>query len=73
MTDLRVNGARPRGVPTHSLEYDFYFATVFVVALFVGVQTWTWRLIPQRRLPKNGPIKRALKDAHVIAPIIFRS
>jgi len=43
------------------------------VALFVGVQTWTWRLITQRRLPKNGPIKRALKDAHVIAPIIFRS
>ncbi|MCC5968071.1 MAG: hypothetical protein JJU24_18295 [Natronohydrobacter sp.] len=74
MADYTVNAPqRPRGNRAQSWEYRLYFSVIFLLALVTGLITWSWRLVTTGRLPALGPVGRALKDAHVIAPIIFRS
>ena len=74
MADYTVNAPdRPRNERAQTWEYRLYFSVVFVLALMTGVLTWSWRVVTTGRLPALGPVGRALKDAHVIAPIIFRS
>ncbi|MFN7002280.1 MAG: cytochrome PufQ [Roseinatronobacter sp.] len=74
MADYTVNAPhRPRESRATKWEYRLYFSVIFFLALATGLLTWSWRLITTGRLPALGPVGRALKDAHVIAPIIFRS
>ncbi len=73
MADYTVNTPRPRADRAQSWEYRLYFSVIFALALMTGVLTWSWRLATTGRMPRLGPVGRALKDAHVIAPIIFRS
>ncbi len=73
MADYTVNAPRPRNERAQTWEYRLYFSVIFVLALATGLITWSWRLASTGRFPATGPIGRALKDAHVIAPIIFRS
>ncbi len=73
MADTTANAPRPRHARTHSWEYGFYFSVIFVLALITGVLTWSWRVATTGRLPAMSPVARALADASVIAPIIFRS
>jgi hypothetical protein len=54
-------------------EYTLYFGAVFALALVVGLLTWSWRIVTTGRLPRLGPLGRALADARAIAPIIYRS
>lgn len=73
MADYTVNAPRPRAERAQRWEYRLYFAVIFALALATGLLTWSWRLASTGRSPTLGPIGRALKDANVIAPIIFRS
>ena len=73
MADYTVNAPRPRHERARTWEYRLYFSVIFVLALGTGLLTWSWRVLSTGRLPMTGPVGRALKDAHVIAPIIFRS
>ncbi|MCC5963512.1 MAG: protein pufQ [Rhodobacteraceae bacterium] len=73
MADYTVNAPRPRHERPRNWEYGLYFSVIFVLALATGLVTWTWRLVSTGKLPALGPVGRALADANVIAPIIFRS
>jgi hypothetical protein len=73
MADYTVNAPRPRAERARAWEYKLYFSVIFLLALATGVLTWSWRVVTTGRLPRLGPVGRALKDASVIAPIIFRS
>ena len=73
MADYTVNAPRPRAERARAWEYNLYFSVIFVLALATGLLTWSWRVLSTGRLPKLGPVGRALNDANVIAPIIFRS
>lgn len=73
MADYTVNTPRPRSERAQTWEYRFYFSVIFALALVTGTLTWAWRVVTTGKLPRLGPIGRALKDAHVIAPIVFRS
>ena len=74
MADYTVNTPKlHHHARTGAWEYNLYYAALFAPALVAGVLTWSWRLATTGRLPKLGPIGRAMADARVIAPIIFRS
>ncbi len=73
MADQTVNAPRARSDRARAWEFWLYFWVIFALALVTGLLTWSWRLASTGRLPAVGPVGRALKDARVIAPIIFRS
>jgi hypothetical protein len=76
MADFTVNTPRSRSAHSasnRSWEYQLYFWTIFALALLTGVLTWSYRLASTGKLPRLGPVGRALADAHALAPIIFRS
>lgn len=73
MADYTVNAPRPRHERAQTWEYRLYFSVIFLLALVTGLITWSWRLASTGKLPTLGPVGRALADASVIAPIIFRS
>lgn len=72
MADLHVNAPREKPQKGETLEYNVYFWAVFAIALIPGFLTWSWRLVTEWQSPRSGPFKRAMKDANVIAPLIFR-
>jgi|LFIK01.1.fsa_nt_gi hypothetical protein len=73
MADYTVNAPRPRQERARNWEYRLYFSVIFILALATGLVTWSWRLLSTGKLPALGPVGRALADANVVAPIIFRS
>jgi hypothetical protein len=74
MADYTVNTPRTHhAVSANGLEYKFYFAMIFALALLVGVLTWTWRMVTTGSVPALGPIGRAMSDARAITPMLFRS
>ncbi|MCC1481472.1 cytochrome PufQ [Roseibaca sp. Y0-43] len=74
MADYTVNTPKAHHQPRNGgWEYSFYFTVVFALALVVGLLTWSWRIVTTGRLPRLGPLGRALADARAIAPIIYRS
>lgn len=73
MADYTVNTPRPRNERGRAWEYQLYFWTIFALALITGVLTWSYRLVTTGKLPRLGPVGRALADANALAPIIFRS
>ena len=75
MADYTVNAPRhhPRAARADGLEFKFYFALIFALALLVGLLTWSWRIATTGRLPRLGPVGRAMSDARAITPMLFRS
>ena len=73
MADYTVSAPRPRAERAREWEYKLYFSVIFILALATGLITWSWRVATTGKLPDLGPVGRALNDASVIAPIIFRS
>ena len=63
MTDYHVDipkGARHSAGP---LEYVLYFAPIFVIALPFSLLIWASHPLRKGRLPNEGPLARALRDA----------
>lgn len=72
MTDYSVDipkGARHSAGP---VEYAIYFVPVFVIALPFSLAVWLSYPLRKGRLPAEGPIARALKDARGITAQIIR-
>jgi hypothetical protein len=57
---------------TPKAEYATYFALILFLALPVQCLVWLGSAIRHMRLPAQGPLARALRDAEEITPSIFR-
>ncbi len=57
---------------TPKTEYAIYFALILILALPVQSLVWVVSAIRHMRLPAQGPLARALRDAEEITPSIFR-
>ena len=56
----------------NSVEYVIYFSLILSLAVLPHVVGWLFQTIRHARLPRLGPVARALKDAQAITPMIFR-
>lgn len=73
MTDYHVDipkGARHSAGP---VEYAIYFVPVFLIALPFSLAVWASYPLRKGRLPPEGPMARALKDARGITAQIIRA
>ncbi len=73
MTDYHVDipkGARHSAGP---VEYAIYFVPVFLIALPFSLAVWASYPLRKGRLPDEGPMARALKDARGITAQIIRA
>jgi hypothetical protein len=57
---------------TPKAEYATYFALILILALPVQCLVWLASTLRHMRLPAQGPLARALRDAEEITPSIFR-
>jgi hypothetical protein len=57
---------------TPKAEYATYFALILILALPVQCLVWLISTLRNMRLPAQGPLARALRDAEEITPSIFR-
>jgi hypothetical protein len=57
---------------TPKAEYATYFGLILILALPVQCLVWVASAIRHMRLPAQGPLARALRDAEEITPSIFR-
>lgn len=57
---------------TPKAEYATYFALILILALPVQCLVWLGSALRHLRLPAEGPLARALRDAEEITPSIFR-
>lgn len=73
MTDYSVDiskGVRHRAGP---VEYAIYFVPVLLIALPFSLAVWASFPLRKGRLPAEGPMARALKDARGITAQIIRA
>jgi hypothetical protein len=72
MTDYSVD--IPRGAMRRAgrAEYALYFVPVFVIALPFSLAIWASYPLRKGRLPAEGPLARALRDARGITAQIIR-
>ena len=57
---------------TPKAEYATYFGLILMLALPVQCLVWLGSAIRHMRIPAQGPLARALRDAEEITPSIFR-
>jgi hypothetical protein len=62
--------ATPKRTP--KAEYATYFALILILALPVQCLVWLASALRHMRLPAQGPLALALRDAEEITPSIFR-
>jgi len=60
-------GARRR----RSMEFNVYFAMIFLLAIPFKMWRWIVHVIRRRSLNVRGPLARAWAEADRITPIIF--
>ena len=76
MSDQSIHHPTDLGAAHHrrtpKAEYLTYFSLILVFALPVQTVVWTVEAIRRRALPEAGPLARAIRDARVITPAIFR-
>jgi hypothetical protein len=75
MTDHTANsGHASHRYPARTPRAEFvtYFALIFVAALPIVSVMWLWTLVTSQRLPVEGPIARAWREAGLVTPMLFR-
>jgi PufQ cytochrome subunit len=73
MTDYSVNIPRGAQIRRGQSEYRLYFALIFLLALPFAVGGWI--LSPLLKSPRRSgsPFARAMAEARLITPMIFRA
>lgn len=70
MSDYSANISHVRMV--NKAEFAVYFALIFSLAVLPHVVGWAYQVLRHMRLPRLGPVARALRDAQAVTPMIFR-
>jgi hypothetical protein len=70
MSDYSANISHVRMV--NKAEFAVYFALIFSLAVLPHVVGWAYQVLRHIRLPRLGPVARALRDAQAVTPMIFR-
>jgi hypothetical protein len=70
MSDYSAN--IPHVKMVNKAEFTVYFALIFSLAVLPHVVGWAYQVLRHMRLPRLGPVARALKDAQAVTPMIFR-
>jgi PufQ cytochrome subunit len=73
MTDYSINPPRGGIKKVGRGEYALYFVPIFVVALPFSLAVWATYPLRKGRLPPEGPINRAIRDARGITAQIIRA
>ncbi|WP_375227328.1 cytochrome PufQ [Roseobacter sp. S98] len=55
----------------HGLEFNVYFAIIFLATLPLATLTWALAAIRSRSFTEKGPMARAWTQAQIITPMIF--
>jgi hypothetical protein len=69
MSDLSIDGRRHHRAPR--LEFNVYFAAIFVAAIPFATLAWLRDAIDPGREAGKGPLCRARSVARTITPMIF--
>ena len=72
MSFSAANGGIHQSRRRDGVEYGLYFALIVVLAVGPHVLGWTYQTLRHGRLPRLGPVGRAIKDATAVTPMIFR-
>jgi hypothetical protein len=72
MTDYTIELPKGRASRAGAGEYALYFVPVFVIALPFSLAVWASYPLRTGRLPPEGPLARALRDARGITAQIIR-
>lgn len=72
MSDYSANGDLHHVKRVNKAEYFVYFALIFSLAVLPHVLGWLFQLARHAKLPRLGPVARAMKDAQAVTPMIFR-
>ncbi len=73
MTDYHVDIPKGALRRTGALGYAVYFVPVFAIALPFSLAVWASYPLRKGRLPAEGPLARAVKDARGITAQIIRA
>lgn len=72
MSDYTANGDLHQVKRLNKTEFFIYFALIFSLALLPHMVGWLLQTARHAKLPRLGPVARALKDAQAVTPMIFR-
>ncbi len=72
MSFSAANGGMHHSRRKDGVEYSLYFALIVVLAVVPHVIGWLFQTVRYGRLPRLGPVGRAIKDATAVTPMIFR-
>ncbi|GLS88809.1 hypothetical protein GCM10010873_37830 [Cypionkella aquatica] len=72
MSDYTANGDLHQVKRLNKTEFFIYFALIFSLAVLPHVVGWLLQTLRHAKLPRLGPVARALKDAQAVTPMIFR-
>jgi hypothetical protein len=72
MTDFTTNGDLHHVKRTNRVEFFIYFYMILTLAILPHVVGWLFQTLRHGKLPRLGPVARALKDAQAVTPMIFR-
>ena len=72
MSDYTANGGLDQVKHVNGAEFFLYFGLIFSLAVLPHVVGWLFQTLRHAKLPRLGPVARALKDAQAVTPMIFR-
>lgn len=72
MSDYTANGDLNQVKHVTKAEFFIYFALIFSVVILPHVVGWLLQTARRGKLPRFGPVARAIKDAQAVTPMIFR-
>ena len=71
MADTSLNPPTRRVGRRRGLEFQIYFALIFMLAIPFGTERWIAHAMRKRSLDVRGPLARAWAEADRITPLIF--
>jgi hypothetical protein len=72
MSDFSASGDLSGVKRVGRVEFSLYFTLILTLALGLHLIRYPFAALRALRLPKDGPLACAIKDARAITPMIFR-